>query len=251
MALTDNIISYWKMDGDANDSASSNNGTATSVTFSTANGKINEGAGGMTTASKIEVADAANLSPTSAISFSFWTKITATTNQYHTFIAKGNVAQYIFRVEGPTGKYELYLKLGGTLRVVRSTSTVSAGNWVHVAATYDGSTMTMYVNGTSEATASFSGSIGTGSAVLGIGMDITDGGSNVHLIGAIDEVGMWSRALTSGEVSSLYNGGTGLQYPFSTGTSIKSADGVVLANIKSWDGVAIASVKSASGVANS
>jgi len=34
-------------------------------------------------------------------------------------------------------------------------------------------------------------------------------------------------------------------------SSIKSADGVTLANIKSWDGVVIASVKSASGVANS
>ena len=219
----DNIISYWKMDNNANDSVGSNNGTPTSVTFSTGNGKINEGAGGMTTASKIQVADNASLSPTSEISISCWVNISSSGN-YHTFVAKGNVAQYIFRVEAPTGKYELYLKLGGTLRVVRSTSTISTGTWVHLVATYDGSTMTMYVNGTSEGTASFSGSIGTGSAVLGIGHDITDGGSNVHMLGAIDEVGMWSRALTAGEVTSLYNGGTGLQYPFGGGGPVANSN---------------------------
>lgn len=216
MALTDNIISYWKMDGNANDSASSNNGTATNVTFSTGNGKINEGAGDMDTPSDIQVADAANLSPTSAISISCWVNTVSTVSQYHTFVAKGNVAQYIFRIDGANNKYELYLKLGGTLRNVKSLTSITDGAWKFLTVTYDGSTMKIYIDGTLDNSASFSGTIGTGTDVLGIGMDITDGGSNVHLIGAIDEVGMWSRALTAGEVTSLYNGGAGNQYPFSS-----------------------------------
>lgn len=219
MALTDNLISYWKMDSNANDTVGSNNGTATSVTFSTGNGKINEGAGGLTTSSKIEVADHASLNMTSAVSFAFWCNTTSTGGQYHTFIAKGNANGYIMRVDGANSKYEMYLKLGATLRNVKSATTIVNGSWKHIVGTYDGSTMKIYVDGSLSNSASFSGSIATTSAVLGIGHDITDGGNNVHLIGAIDEVGIWSRALTSDEVSLLYNGGAGNQYPFSTGSA--------------------------------
>lgn len=38
--------------------------------------------------------------------------------------------------------------------------------------------------------------------------------------GLIDEVGIWSRAIDSTEVTSLYNGGAGLQYPFTTDNAI-------------------------------
>jgi hypothetical protein len=33
--------------------------------------------------------------------------------------------------------------------------------------------------------------------------------------GLIDEIGIWKRLFTSGEISDLYNGGSGLSYPFS------------------------------------
>lgn len=201
------------MEGGGTDSVSTNNGTPTSVTFSTGNGKILQGAG-MTTASKIEVPHASSLSPTTAITLACWVNTTSTGGQYHTMIAKGNTAQYILRVDGANNKYEVYLNLGGVLRNAKSTSSVVNGSWKFIVATYDGSAIKMYVDGTLETTASFSGSIGTGSAVLGLGMDITDGGSNVHLVGALDEVGMWSRALSDSEVTQLYNTGTGLTYPF-------------------------------------
>jgi hypothetical protein len=38
-------------------------------------------------------------------------------------------------------------------------------------------------------------------------------------MGDIDEVGIWSRVLTSTEVTQLYNGGAGLQYPFTNGNN--------------------------------
>jgi hypothetical protein len=40
--------------------------------------------------------------------------------------------------------------------------------------------------------------------------------SNWGFDGMIDEIGVWSRALTSGEVTQLYNSGAGLQYPFTS-----------------------------------
>ena len=41
----------------------------------------------------------------------------------------------------------------------------------------------------------------------------------------IDEVGIWSRTLTSTEVSDLYNSGSGLQYPFSSSDCDYSGSG--------------------------
>lgn len=38
--------------------------------------------------------------------------------------------------------------------------------------------------------------------------------------GLVDEVGFWKRVLTSGERTSLYNGGSGLAYPFTGGVSL-------------------------------
>jgi len=40
--------------------------------------------------------------------------------------------------------------------------------------------------------------------------------------GTIDEVGVWNRVLTSSEVASLYNTGTGFQYPFTATTTTVS-----------------------------
>jgi hypothetical protein len=33
--------------------------------------------------------------------------------------------------------------------------------------------------------------------------------------GKIDELGLWDRLLTSNEISTIYNNGNGLSYPFS------------------------------------
>ena len=73
------------------------------------------------------------------------------------------------------------------------------------------------------------------------------GGASQYFAGTIDEVGIWSRALTSTEVTSLYNGGAGFQYPFVTASgpaNLKSLNTNLKANIKSINTNLIANVKS-------
>src|SRR5260221_9800184 len=56
MSLLTNIISYWKLDGNSNDAtANANDGTDNGITYSNANGKINQGAGFDGSTSKIDV----------------------------------------------------------------------------------------------------------------------------------------------------------------------------------------------------
>ncbi len=48
--------------------------------------------------------------------------------------------------------------------------------------------------------------------------------------GIVDEVGLWSRALTIAEVTALYNAGAGLAYPFDGGGGTGATAGRPLVN---------------------
>jgi len=97
-------------------------------------------------------------------------------------------------------------------------SSIVKSNWNHIACTYSGTGgtngMTIYVNGSP----SLSSYAQVGAAVtdvspstpFGIGVRMLPlTGLSWVMVGLIDEVGLWTRAITSGEVSSLYNSGAG------------------------------------------
>ncbi|NTW31353.1 MAG: hypothetical protein HGB12_01740, partial [Bacteroidetes bacterium] len=68
-SLTTGLVSYWDMEGNSNDLWGSSNGTNTSITFSSANGKISQGAGFNGSSSKIT---GTVTMPTSAYTVSAW-----------------------------------------------------------------------------------------------------------------------------------------------------------------------------------
>ena len=77
--------------------------------------------------------------------------------------------------------------------------------WVHVCGTWDGTTITLYINGSSVATASKTGSISYSTNNTRIG-DL-EGAAGWNFDGNIDEVAIWGSALTSGNVTTIYNSG--------------------------------------------
>lgn len=99
-------------------------------------------------------------------------------------------------------------------------ATIPFNTFVYLMGTYDGSTMQFYINGSPSE--SINGNFG--SPVNGIPSVISIltqryGGTSYNLSSVIvDECGFWTRALSSTEVSQLYNSGAGLQYPFTTTT---------------------------------
>jgi YD repeat-containing protein len=78
---------------------------------------------------------------------------------------------------------------------------VVAGQWYHIAVVREGSTARLYLNGTQAAQASGIGSIAASSAPLWIGERV--GPQTFPMNGGIDEVGVWTRALTATEVAAL------------------------------------------------
>ena len=101
------------------------------------------------------------------------------------------------------------------------TTTLTAGTWYHIVYVYNGSTVQGYLNGTAVgAGVASSGNGSSGMQSYSLVGSITNGatGANWTPDGSIDMCYVWSRALSGSEITELYNGGTGLAYPFASST---------------------------------
>jgi len=217
LPLTADIIHYWKLDessGNAADSVGSMTLTNTnSATFGT--GIINN-AGVMVAANNSYFTDSARPlgSVFSSYTINLWYKPASTPSS-------GNV-QRIFVSSTDDGLFVLeYRNVGGDLRVrfaqwhpngtaeiLSESVTLSTGTWYMLTGTWDGTTIRLYRNGDLKASTSISDIQTDQSDGTHIGQD------TVTVDGSVDEVGFWSRALGVTDIGALYNGGSGLQYPF-------------------------------------
>ena len=232
MALIDNINAYWKLDessGNAADATGNGNTLVATAIQGYVAGIINNGVDlEVGSSDYMTAADSVSLSITGDMSISIWFKLESgvpSNDQYHLFSkGSGGNNSYRFRIEDEVGQESFRFNyLGsGTETLSRANATISTGTWHHVVVTVDVSAsaagMLYY----------FDGSVLTTSDTDGTSTDINDTNSNGQLgtywgaafgffDGVLDECGIWSRILTSGEVTELYNAGAGLQYPFSGG----------------------------------
>ena len=177
----------------------------------------------------INVSDSSLLKP-STITISIWFKSNGTQSNYTYLISK------YYSGSGPA--YALYTGAGGTnlsfaIRkgndVAWSTTTLaSSGNvmddlWHNAVATFDGTTMKLYIDGILKSTAT-PGTTGItyNSGDLTIGAFLNNG--NLDFNGEISNVQIWNTELGSSEVTTLYNNGV----PLLTGTQPEAA------NLKAW-----------------
>lgn len=210
MSLNTGLIHYYKLESSSVDSVGANNGTDTTITYSAANGKVNNGAG-FGGASFIDIGNFALGSGDFTIAFWFKTTNVAT---FQMLIGKD--------VSG-TREYGIAISSGTSGRVMWNdyissqnvTSTIGSSNntWEHICFTRISNTLTVYNN------ASSGGSVFNDKNYSNTTKSIQFGarefvGFRQFLTGAMDEIGFWNRGLSSAEVTSLYNGGTGLTYPF-------------------------------------
>ncbi len=110
--------------------------------------------------------------------------------------------RYPFIYQKGTALYAGFGTGGDTWKGVIANNVLPIGQWSHVAVTFDGSEMELYVNGKSVAfNSSFAGSLPTTSV-----SQLSIGRINTAFAGSVDEVRLYNRALTEGEVSQLAAG---------------------------------------------
>lgn len=221
-ALTTNIVSYYKFDSsNSNDSVGSNNGSDTAITYSTANGKINVGAGFNGSTSKISLGNVLGSTFTGTFTINMWCNITDFSLNT-ALISKSNAGGVASPLDvyasQTSGTVNFYLGNGAGSIAITSNSAPSTGSFVMYTFTSDGSAttggMNMYFNNSLQAVTPAGTNAVADQAVSTIIGSRTDGVTKMK--GACDEIGIWSRVLSGAEITSLYNGGAGFQYPFST-----------------------------------
>jgi hypothetical protein len=147
------IKGYWRLDGNANDaSGNSNSGTATSITYSQANGKLNQGAGMNGTSSRIQLPNVASLRLVSPFTISVWFKSQSAVFQY--LVCKANYQTDLFGYEfAISDNSYFYFYIDGNSSANsnylsgNSGVTYSDGKWHHACAVATGSNMYVYVDG--------------------------------------------------------------------------------------------------------
>lgn len=213
MSLLTGLVSYWKLDGNSNDSHGINNGVDTSVSYIA--GKINQAANYVLSNSKITIPSSTSLnSPTTALTFSLWVNIT--TYENNRFIAiktfGGGSGDYYFG----TSSIKFYARSSAGTGVVNSLENITTGTWNHLSMVYvSGVSLEFFVNGISQGVDLSPGTIQSANESLTIGGYAF---ADISIKGTVDEVGLWSRALTTDEITELYNSGAGLTYPFLSGS---------------------------------
>ena len=95
------------------------------------------------------------------------------------------------------------LKTGSTTHTLIGTQTLNPNTWYHIAATYDGSKMRLYIDGVEKGSLTKTGNIASSSPSIRIG----DNPIQVkHFDGIIDEVNLYRTALTPAEITTLKDG---------------------------------------------
>lgn len=142
------------------------------------------------------------------LDFNFDSSDSFTISQWVKFDALGTLNRIFFRHNGGAAGYIFYYQNGlgwrlyTTTGYALSTASVSTGQWYHVVLVYDAQDVTLYVDNTSLGTTS-SVPISSAGAITA-----STSSSSFPTNGNIDEVSIYTSALGSSDVSTIYNSGT-------------------------------------------
>jgi hypothetical protein len=183
----------------ADSSGRGNTGTLRAATW-TAAGKYGRALSFNGTNSWMSVNDAPSLDLAGAMTLEAWVKPTGTL---------GSTARAVLVKERAGGRvYGLYANdaaarpkgvtfVGGVEQVTEGAATLPLGTWTHLAATYDGAALKLYVNGVPVSATAVPGAMPASTGPLRIG---GDGVGGEWFSGTIDEVRVYNRALTPAQI---------------------------------------------------
>jgi hypothetical protein len=159
----------------------------------------------------VNIADASSINPTTGITFVTWFRMDSPLTANQNIISKGFTSvsppyvQYSFKMfdNSPYNTPQFNLALGGTLRTLNGSTTMSASTWYMVACTYDKTSMKIYVNNVQDAnTSSQTANISTYATSLSLARWPT--GNSQFLNGQIAMTLIYNRALSATEVGDIW-----------------------------------------------
>jgi hypothetical protein len=229
VTVSTNAIGWWPGDGYTNDIAWTNNGTFTTLPAYDS-GMMGQAFSFDGVSNFVSVADVPHLNPPYALTVEAWVYCTGNDFNHRDIISKDGETydrQFIltmsdidaFRAHVGLNSYGLTYFDGAT--------TVNLFTWYHVAMTYDGNDLILYVNGIEDGRVTAPDTIISTTQPVRIGGGAPPGTLQCFFQGLIDEATMYDRALSAAEISAIYLAG-------SAGKCKVDSDGDGLTNLQEY-----------------
>lgn len=220
MALIDNLVSYYKLQettGDVVDSEGSNTGTNVGATRG-ATGLIGNCFDFDGTNDEVTVADNNTLDfGTGDFSVNFWVNAPNTTAADGGLVTKKITSSpwtgFVIRF---TTNHKVDYITTGVARTITISTGIADSSWHMITLTRSSNTVQLYLDGSAD------GSSGTDNENIDNANIMRFGqlqGFGSFMDGLLDEIGIWNKALSTTEITDLYNSGNGLTHPFTVGNS--------------------------------
>src|SRR3989344_5667051 len=212
--LYNSLEGYWNMNesawagvaGEVKDMSINANNGVRSGDATTTTGKYGRGGTLDGTGDYVDLGSNTSLRVTTQFTIGAWIKANADVTTYRTIFAKGSWTTGAIQLllEQSTGK--LFFEHNDGSAIVRSSTALNDNVWHHVVGTYDttANEMKVYVDGVLEGTETETVDVSSTALTNYVGIR-SDG---LPFIGLIDDLRVYSRALSASEVSQLYNDGT-------------------------------------------
>jgi hypothetical protein len=156
------------------------------------------------TSSSVSIPNSSSLTLTSAMTLEAWVRPTALGGSWRTVLFKEQSAGMVYSLyAGDGSRPRSQVNIGGEENAVGA-ATLPVNTWTHIAGSYDGTTLRLYVNGALVSSTTVGGSIPSSTGPLRIG------GNSIWsewFAGTIDSVRVYSRALSQSEIQADMNAG--------------------------------------------
>ena len=201
------LIAWWQAEQNALDFLDKNSGSLKRGTSYT-DGKVGHSFSFAGEGQVVEIPDSTALNPTN-LTLEAWVFL-------RSYPAKGGAI--LVGKNRPYGEYQYLLSLNGdqrrcvfqplittTMGIVKmgGNTAIQTNTWHHVAMTYDGSLLKLYVDGKLDGVKKGGGPVNTTTQPLVIG----GGQVGFQFCGCVDELSLYDRALEAGEIRNIYTAG--------------------------------------------
>ncbi len=205
------MVAWWPGDANAEDLQGDHDGALVGDAHANAPGKVSSAFEFNGINARVHVKDAVALNPTQEITVDAWVR-TANVADFQGLISKFDHSNG----SSTDDSYQLSIETGGTVRwqivtsdnssgyIVDSPGLVADGTWHHVAGTYDGMKARLYVDGVEVAMVDATGTIVDSSTPLYLGASRQNNADAGFLLGSLDEVEIFQRALSATEIHTLF-----------------------------------------------
>ena len=223
--ITTGLVGYWPFSGDAQDaSGNDNHGTSFGADLTTdRNGNPDSAYNFDGLSSRIDIPSSASLeSPTTAITIAAWIRRDGwgmVGDMYSPILTKSTNSTNGFQYRLTASQAGIGTAFNNWNTAHTTPYDLNDAQWYHVASTWEAGTLSCYINGNLQETVSLPATIVPDSRTLSIGSDFP--GFLEIFSGDLDEIRIYNRALTAGDIEELVGPLSSVPITFGSGAGLQ------------------------------